>query len=114
TDQLTDRDRVAVVAYAGYAGLVLPSTPGDDRAAIHGAIDSLHAKGSTNGGEGIVLAYRVARENFIPGGLNRVILGTDGDFNVGVTNEGDLIQLIEEQRKSGVYLTILGFGMGNL
>jgi Ca-activated chloride channel family protein len=113
-DQLTAKDRVAIVAYAGYAGLVLPSTPGDNKAVIRAMIDGLHAEGSTNGGEGIVLAYRVAQQNFIKGGLNRVILGTDGDFNVGVTSEGDLTRLIDEKRQSGVFLTILGFGMGNL
>jgi Ca-activated chloride channel family protein len=112
--QLNGRDRVALVAYAGSAGLVLPSTSGDRKRAILRAIDGLRAGGSTNGGEGIVLAYRVAQENFQPGGLNRVILGTDGDFNVGVTSQGDLVRLIEEKRKSGVYLTVLGFGMGNL
>jgi Ca-activated chloride channel homolog len=113
-DQLNERDRVAIVAYAGSAGLVLPSTPGSRKDTIHNAIDRLRAGGSTNGGEGIALAYRIAETSFIPGGINRVILGTDGDFNVGVTNQGDLVRLIEEKRKSGVYLTILGFGMGNL
>ncbi len=113
-DQLNKRDRVAIVAYAGNAGLVLPSTSGDERETIHSAINRLQAGGSTNGGEGITLAYRVAEDNFIAGGLNRVILGTDGDFNVGVTNQGDLVRLIEAKRKSGVFLTILGFGMGNL
>jgi Ca-activated chloride channel family protein len=114
TEQLTARDRVAIVAYAGSAGLVLPSSPGDRKDVILAAINHLNAEGSTNGGEGIVLAYRVAVENFIRGGANRVILGTDGDFNVGVTSEGELVRLIEEKRKTGVYLTVLGFGMGNL
>jgi Ca-activated chloride channel family protein len=113
-EQLTWRDRVAIVAYAGTAGLVLPSTPGDDKRSILAAIDRLNAAGSTNGGEGIVLAYRIAQANFLKGGVNRVILGTDGDFNVGVTSEGALVRLIEEKRKSGVFLTVLGFGMGNL
>jgi Ca-activated chloride channel family protein len=113
-DQLTPRDRVALVAYAGSAGLVLPSTPGSDKAAIRRALERLHAGGSTNGGAGIELAYRVAEENFIKGGVNRVILGTDGDFNVGVTSQTALVRLIEKKRKSNVYLTILGFGMGNL
>jgi Ca-activated chloride channel family protein len=113
-EQLGERDRVAIVAYAGTAGLVLPSTPGSNKEAILGAIDNLQAGGSTNGGEGIMLAYKVAQDNLIPGGLNRVILGTDGDFNVGVTSQGDLIRLIEEKRKGGVYLSLLGFGMGNL
>lgn len=113
-DQLNERDRVAIVAYAGSAGLVLPSTSGNRKATIQRAIDRLKAGGSTNGGEGITLAYAIAEESFIAGGLNRVILGTDGDFNVGVTSQGDLVRLIEEKRKSGVYLSILGFGMGNL
>jgi Ca-activated chloride channel family protein len=112
--QLSERDRVAIVAYAGSAGLVLPSTSGDRKETILNAIDRLKAGGSTNGGEGITLAYRVAEESFIQGGLNRVILGTDGDFNIGVTNQGDLVRLIEDKRKSGVYLTLLGLGMGNL
>jgi Ca-activated chloride channel homolog len=113
-DQLNERDRVALVAYAGSAGLVLPTTPGSRKDTIHNAIDRLRAGGSTNGGEGITLAYRIAESSFIPGGINRVLLGTDGDFNVGVTNQGDLVRLIEDKRKSGAYLTILGFGMGNL
>jgi Ca-activated chloride channel family protein len=113
-EQLTARDRVAIVAYAGSAGLVLPSTAGNEKATIERAIDNLHAGGSTNGGEGITLAYRVAEENLLKGGVNRVILGTDGDFNVGITNRDDLVRLIEEKRRTGVFLTILGFGMGNL
>lgn len=113
-EQLTPRDRVALVAYAGSAGLVLPSTPGSDKPTIHKAIDRLKAGGSTNGGQGIQLAYQVAKQNFMAGGVNRVILGTDGDFNVGIRNPADLTRLIEEQRKSGIFLTILGFGMGNL
>ena len=111
--QLNTRDRVAIVTYAGSAGLALPSTPGNQQETILAALDRLHASGSTNGGEGIVLAYRQAQENFIKGGANRVILGTDGDFNVGVTNRGDLVRLIEEKRKTGVFLSVLGFGMGN-
>jgi Ca-activated chloride channel family protein len=113
-EHLTARDRVSIVAYAGSAGRVLPPTSGDREETIRTAIDRLQAGGSTNGGEGITLAYRIAEENFIKDGINRVILGTDGDFNVGVTNQGDLVRLIEEKRKSGVYLSILGFGMGNL
>src|SRR5262245_12093574 len=113
-EQLTERDRVGNVTYAGEARLVLEGTAGNDHRRIERAIDSLNSHGSTNGGGGIVMAYDLAQKNFIPGGLNRVILGTDGDFNVGVTNQGDLIRLIEEKRKSGVFLTILGFGMGNL
>src|SRR5262249_16112921 len=113
-DHLTERDRVAIVTYAGTAGLALPSTPGNHKDRIRAALRRLEASGSTNGGEGIVLAYKVAQENFIPGGVNRVILGTDGDFNVGVSSEGDLTRLIEDKRKGGVFLTVLGFGMGNL
>jgi Ca-activated chloride channel family protein len=112
--QLDEADRVAIVAYAGSAGLVLPSTPGDRKGEILAALGRLSAGGSTNGGEGIVLAYRIAQQNYIRGGVNRVILGTDGDFNVGVTSPGDLVRLIEDRRRSGVYLTVLGFGMGNL
>jgi Ca-activated chloride channel family protein len=104
---------VGIVQYAGRAGLVLAPTPGSDKASILRALDSLHAAGSTNGGEGIQLAYRLAQQTFIDGGINRVILGTDGDFNVGITDRGALIRLIEKMRKGGVYLTVLGFGMGN-
>jgi Ca-activated chloride channel homolog len=113
-EQLTARDRVAIVVYAGDAGLRLPPTPGDRKETILRAVNGLSASGSTNGGEGIVQAYRVAQESFIEHGVNRVILATDGDFNVGVTNQGDLLRLIEDKRKSGVYLTVLGFGMDNL
>jgi Ca-activated chloride channel family protein len=113
-EQLTERDRVGIVTYAGEARLVLEGTAGNDHRRIERAIDSLNSHGSTDGGGGIVMAYDLAQKNFIRGGLNRVILGTDGDFNVGVTNQGDLIRLIEEKRKSGVFLTVLGFGMGNL
>jgi Ca-activated chloride channel family protein len=113
-EQLTAWDRVAIVVYAGDAGLRLPPTPGDRKDKIMRAVNGLSANGSTNGGEGIVQAYRVAQESFMEHGVNRVILATDGDFNVGVTNQGDLLRLIEEKRKSGVYLTVLGFGMDNL
>ncbi|MDT4968284.1 MAG: Ca-activated chloride channel [Acidobacteriota bacterium] len=114
TEQLAARDRVAMVVYAGSSGLVLPSTPGDRKGEILAAIDRLEAGGSTNGGHGIQLAYKIAQENFIKNGVNRVILATDGDFNVGVTNEGDLVRLIEEKRQSGVFLSVLGFGTGNV
>ncbi len=114
TDRLGDADRIAIVVYAGRSGLALPSTPGEDKAAIHAAIDRLASGGSTNGGEGIQLAYRIAREQFVRGGVNRVILATDGDFNVGVTSEDQLVRLIETERKSGVVLTVLGVGTGNL
>jgi Ca-activated chloride channel family protein len=107
-------DRVSVVVYAGSSGLVLPSTRGNQQANILDALDRLEAGGSTNGAEGIALAYREAQKNFIQGGINRVILATDGDFNVGVTSEGELTHLIEDKRKSGVFLTVLGFGSGNL
>ncbi len=113
-DQLRPEDRVAIVVYAGAAGLVLPSTSGSERDRILDAIERLSAGGSTAGGQGITLAYQAARQHFVPGGNNRVILATDGDFNVGVSSEGDLIRLIEHERTSGVFLTVLGFGTGNL
>jgi Ca-activated chloride channel family protein len=113
-DVLTSRDRVAIVVYAGASGLVLPSTPGDQKATIHRAIAELGAGGSTNGAAGIELAYRTAREHFIKGGVNRVVLATDGDFNVGVTSQDELVRLIEEERASGVFLSVLGVGTGNL
>src|SRR5262249_29650521 len=112
-DQLNGRARVSIVSYAGAAGLVLAPTPGNQKTVILAAIDKLNASGSTDGGSGINLAYQVAKQAFIEGGVNRVILGTDGDFNVGVTSTGDLVRLIEEKRKTGVYLSVLGFGMGN-
>jgi Ca-activated chloride channel family protein len=111
--QLTARDQVAIVAYAGSSGLVLDSTSGEAKAEITEAIDRLGARGSTNGGAGLRLAYRTARENFVPGGVNRVILATDGDFNVGVTSHGDLLRSIEKDAKNGIFLTALGFGYGN-
>ncbi|MCB0076474.1 MAG: VWA domain-containing protein [Anaerolineales bacterium] len=112
-DQLTERDRVAIVVYAGSSGLVLPPTSGADKATIMAAIDNLDAGGSTAGGEGIQLAYDVAQESFIDGGNNRVVLATDGDFNVGPSSDGELVRLIEEKREAGVFLSILGFGTGN-
>lgn len=112
-EQLLERDRVAIVVYAGSSGLVLDSTSCGDRRRIRSAIRRLRAGGSTNGGEGIELAYRTAVRHFIQGGVNRVILCTDGDFNVGVTSTGELTRLITEKAKSGVYLSVLGFGMGN-
>ena len=111
---LTAKDRVAIVVYAGAAGLVLPSTSGGDTTTILEALNRLEAGGSTNGAQGIQLAYQVAQDHFVKGGVNRVILATDGDFNVGVTNQGDLIRLIEEKRETGISLSVLGFGMGNL
>ena len=113
TNNLRDKDRVSIVVYAGAAGEVLPSTSGADKQKIFEALDALEAGGSTAGGAGIELAYKVALKNFIKGGNNRVILCTDGDFNVGVSSEKGLENLIEEKRKTGVYLTVLGYGMGN-
>ncbi|MCA9796098.1 MAG: DUF3520 domain-containing protein, partial [Candidatus Eremiobacteraeota bacterium] len=113
-EHLNPHDRVAVVVYAGAAGLVLDSTQAERRGAILEAIERLEAGGSTNGGEGIALAYHVARQNFVKGGVNRVILATDGDFNVGVSNDGALIDLIERMRETGVALSVLGFGSDNL
>ena len=113
-EQLTARDRVAIVVYAGTSGLVLPSTPGDRKGEIVSAVERLEAGGSTNGGQGIQLAYRVAQENFLRGGTNRVILATDGDFNVGLTSDDALVRLIEEKRQGGIFLSVLGFGTGNL
>ena len=113
-EQLGENDHVAIVVYAGNSGLVLPSTRGDKRQEIIAAIERLRAGGSTNGGQGIELAYEIASRNFIKGGVNRVILATDGDFNVGITNQDDLVRLIQEKVKTGVFLTTLGFGFGNL
>jgi Ca-activated chloride channel homolog len=112
-NQLTAKDRVAVVVYAGSSGLALPSTSADRRGEIISALNNLEAGGSTNGGQGIQLAYRVAQENFIENGNNRVILATDGDFNVGLTGDDELVRLIEQKRQSGIYLSVLGFGTGN-
>jgi Ca-activated chloride channel family protein len=105
---------VAIVVYAGSSGLVLPATPGSKREAILEAIDRLEAGGSTNGGEGIRLAYEIALQNFVKGGINRVVLATDGDFNVGVTDRDELVRLVAENAKSGIAISTLGFGMGNL
>lgn len=111
--RLREDDRVAIVVYAGAAGCVLPSTPGTEKDRILGAIYNLQAGGSTNGGEGIRLAYSIAQENFIEGGSNRVILCTDGDFNVGVTSTDSLVDLLKEQAKKNIFLTCLGYGAGN-
>ncbi len=113
-NKLRPDDRVAIAVYAGASGLALPSTPVSRKADILEAIDRLQAGGSTNGAMGIQLAYDIAKANFFSGGVNRVILATDGDFNVGTTSEGELTRLIEEKAKSGVFLSVLGFGMGNL
>lgn len=112
-NNLRNNDRVAIVVYAGAAGEVLPSTQGSDRQKIVDALENLQAGGSTAGGAGIQLAYRIAEKNFIKNGNNRIIMCTDGDFNVGVSNNDELESLIESKRKTGVYLTILGYGMGN-
>jgi len=112
-EQLRKEDKVAIVVYAGAAGMVLPPTKGSDKQIIISALEKLTAGGSTAGGEGIELAYKTAQENFIKGGNNRVILATDGDFNVGGSSNTDMQALIEQKRKSGIFLTCLGFGMGN-
>lgn len=112
-EKLRENDKVSIVVYAGAAGLVLPPTSGTEKDKIRQAIDNLSAGGSTAGGAGIQLAYKIAEENFIKGGNNRIILATDGDFNVGASSDRSMENLIEEKRKSGVFLTCLGFGMGN-
>lgn len=112
-DQLREEDKVAMVVYAGAAGLVLPPTSGADKTKIKDAIDNLEAGGSTAGGAGIKLAYKTAKEYFVKGGNNRVILCTDGDFNVGESSDDAMERMIENERKSGVFLTVLGYGMGN-
>lgn len=112
-DKLREKDKVSIVVYAGAAGLVLPPTSGAEKQLIRNAIENLSAGGSTAGGAGIELAYKVAEENFSKGGNNRIILATDGDFNVGASSDRSMEDLIEEKRKSGVFLTCLGFGMGN-
>lgn len=111
TNQLTAKDRVAIVVYAGKSGLVLDST--NNRGEILSALNNLEAGGSTNGGQGIQLAYKVALDNFIQGGNNRVILATDGDFNVGLQSDNELVSLIEAKRRTGIFLSVLGFGTGN-
>lgn len=112
-NNLREKDRVAIVVYSGSAGEVLPSTSGSDKQKIREALDKLTAGGSTAGGAGIKLAYQIARKNFVEGGNNRIILCSDGDFNVGISSPDGLEKLIEQERKSGVFLTVLGYGMGN-
>ncbi|MEZ2248662.1 von Willebrand factor type A domain-containing protein [Microcoleus sp.] len=112
--ELRAKDSVTIVVYAGAAGLVLPPTPGNQKEKILDSLDKLQAGGSTAGGAGIQLAYKVAKENFIKPGNNRVILATDGDFNIGTSSDGELVRLIEEKREQGVFLSVLGFGTGNL
>lgn len=113
-DQTADTDKIAIVTYAGSAGLVLASTSCSDKQTIKEAIDSLGSGGSTAGAEGIITAYEIALENYIANGNNRIIIGTDGDFNVGISNQDELISLIEEKRELGIFLTVLGVGRGNL
>ena len=113
-EQMRPQDHVAIVVYAGAAGVVLPSTSGSEKEKIIEALEQLHAGGSTAGGEGIILAYKIAKENFLKGGNNRIVLATDGDFNIGASSDGEMIRLIEEKREQGVFLTVLGFGTGNV
>lgn len=112
-NKLRAEDRVSLVVYAGNAGVVLPATPGNQKTKILAAIDRLQAGGSTAGGQGIELAYKIAQQNFLKSGNNRVILATDGDFNVGVSSDAELTRLIEQKRDQGIFLTVLGFGTGN-
>ena len=114
THQLREQDRIAIVVYAGAAGLVLKSTSGKEKFKIKSILDELESGGSTAGGAGIQLAYKVAKKNFIKDGNNRIILASDGDFNVGLSSQFDLVKLIEKERKGGVFLSVLGFGRGNL
>lgn len=112
-ETMGEKDTVSIVVYAGASGMVLPPTSANQTARIYDALERLEAGGSTNGGEGIELAYRAAQQSFEKSGVNRVILATDGDFNVGTTSQSELVRLIEKKRESGVFLTVLGFGMGN-
>ena len=113
-DELTEKDKVSIVTYAGSEEVVIEGVSGDEKDTIKNAINSLEASGSTNGADGIQTAYKLAEDNFIKGGNNRVILATDGDLNVGVTSESELKSLIEEEKESGVYLSVIGFGTGNI
>ncbi|PIP55058.1 MAG: hypothetical protein COX07_01960 [Bacteroidetes bacterium CG23_combo_of_CG06-09_8_20_14_all_32_9] len=112
-NNLRNEDKVAIVVYAGAAGCVLESTPGNQKEKINASLEILQSGGSTAGGAGINLAYKIAKENYIVGGNNRVILATDGDFNIGASSDAEMTRLIEEKRKDGVFISILGFGMGN-
>lgn len=114
TDQLRDNDKVAIVTYAGSAGVLLQSTKGSEKKAIKAAIDKLGAGGSTAGAQGIITAYEIAQKNFVEGGNNRIIIGSDGDFNVGPSSTEELTKLIEKKRETGIYITTLGVGTGNL
>ncbi len=111
--ELRSQDRVAIVVYAGAAGLVLKSTPGNQKELILSSLEKLQAGGSTAGGQGLLLAYKTASENFIEGGNNRIILATDGDFNIGASSNAEMERLIEKEREKGIFITVLGFGMGN-
>lgn len=113
-EEFTDKDKIAIVTYAGSAGVVLQPTPGDNKNTIIAAINSLGSGGSTAGAQGIITAYELAQNNFVEGGNNRVIIGTDGDFNVGTSSQEELVELIEEKRDFGIFLTVLGVGRGNL
>lgn len=113
-NELRPQDRVAIVVYAGAAGKVLESTPGNEKRTIIESLEKLNAGGSTAGGEGLKLAYKIAKKNFIEGGNNRIILATDGDFNVGISSTSEMERLIEKERENGVFMTVLGFGMGNI
>lgn len=113
-DGISDKDRVAIVTYAGKAEVLLESTPGSEKSKIKAAINSLGAGGGTAGAQGIVTAYEIAQENFMSNGNNRIVLGTDGDFNIGISSQDELVRLIEAKRELGVYLTVLGVGRGNL
>ena len=114
TKQLSENDRVSIVTYAGNAGVALEPTCGEETKKINQAIESLSAGGSTHGSEGIELAYQLAQKNFIKDGVNKVILATDGDLNVGVTSDDALVKLIKQKASEGVFLTVLGFGTGNI
>lgn len=114
TDELNEGDRVAIVTYAGNAAIVLNATAGNEKVTIKNAIDKLGSGGGTAGAKGIITAYEIAEENFIQGGNNRIIIGTDGDFNIGISDHDSLIEMIETKRETGVFLTVLGVGRGNL
>jgi Ca-activated chloride channel family protein len=113
-DKMSDEDRVAIVTYAGSAGIALGSTLGSEKETIKNAINSLGSGGSTAGADGIITAYEIAQQYQVAGGNNRIIIGTDGDFNVGPSSQEELVRLIEEKRKTGIFLTVLGVGRGNL
>ena len=113
-DTLRPDDTISIVTYAGTSGVALEPTPIRERDRVQRAISYLNANGSTNGAQGLITAYRIARQAYVPGGVNRVILATDGDFNVGITSQGELLRLIERERESGVFLSVFGVGSGNL